>query len=152
MKILGQTEIYTRDDKIKAIRDWPRPQDKYEMGRFLGICNYYRRCFEGFVNIAAPLRVQNKRQYLCGIKYMRKSSEVWTAVLCSSPILAYHRSHGKFYLGYRYQQSWSGSHVIPKRRRKSNRLLQQSSYQTRKKLLRRKKGITRNSEIHRSLL
>ena len=35
--------ISTDEDKIRAEKDWPRPQNLHELRSFLGLCNYYRR-------------------------------------------------------------------------------------------------------------
>ncbi|XP_057812846.2 uncharacterized protein LOC131026858 [Cryptomeria japonica] len=43
------------EEKIRAIRDWPSPQNITELRGFLGLCAYYRRFVRGFPQLAAPL-------------------------------------------------------------------------------------------------
>ena len=33
--------VSTDEDKIRALKNWPRPQDLYEVRSFLGQCTYY---------------------------------------------------------------------------------------------------------------
>lgn len=65
--------IYTGDDKIRAIRDWPRSQ----VSDFLGICAYYRTFAEGFAKISAHLHqlTEPKTTFSLGNKPIRKHSE-----------------------------------------------------------------------------
>ena len=98
--------IKTTGTKINAIRDWPRPRDKYEVRSILELCTYYRRYVNGFADIAAPLHKMTDL----------KSQFNWTAeceaafkrlknALCSSAILSYPQSSGMFvHLGHRREQ------------------------------------------------
>lgn len=36
------------EEKIRAIRDWPVPQNVIELSGFVGICTYYRKFIKGF--------------------------------------------------------------------------------------------------------
>ncbi|KYO18853.1 hypothetical protein Y1Q_0009260 [Alligator mississippiensis] len=48
-------------DKIKAIRDWPPPQTKKQVGAFLGLAGYYRQFVPGLGAMAAPLHELTKK-------------------------------------------------------------------------------------------
>lgn len=103
VEFLGHTVsadgIQTSDDKIKAIRDWPRPRDKHEVRSFLGICTYYRRFVEGFAKIAAPLHQLTEPKTTFAWSHVHEEAfRKLKSALCSSPILAYPRRHGKFIL------------------------------------------------------
>ncbi|XP_073815088.1 uncharacterized protein [Musca autumnalis] len=58
VKFLGHrvtTEgIWTDNEKIEAVRDWPKPQNLHELLSFLGLCTYYRR-FPNFASVAVSL-------------------------------------------------------------------------------------------------
>ncbi|OXU16298.1 hypothetical protein TSAR_010581 [Trichomalopsis sarcophagae] len=47
--------------KVEAIRAYPRPTTATELRRFLGICNYYRRCLPHAAAHQAPLHEMLKR-------------------------------------------------------------------------------------------
>src|SRR3978361_1159279 len=97
--VVSPEGIHTDQRKIQAVRDWPRPQDKHELRSFLGLCTYYRRFVEGFANVAAPLHklTEDKATYNwsgeCDVAFRRLKS-----ALCSSPVLAYPQTKGKFIL------------------------------------------------------
>ena len=43
--------IELASDRIKAISDWPVPENLTELRAFVGLANYYRRHVEGFSDI-----------------------------------------------------------------------------------------------------
>lgn len=59
IKILGHfvdsNGIHIDSGKLNYIRDYPKPEDKKELQRFLGICNWYRRHIPDFSLISSPL-------------------------------------------------------------------------------------------------
>ncbi|KAL5483656.1 hypothetical protein EMCRGX_G020059 [Ephydatia muelleri] len=42
-------------EKVKAVEEWPIPQNATEVRQFLGLASYYRRFIQNFANVAAPL-------------------------------------------------------------------------------------------------
>ncbi len=42
-------------DKVKAVVDWPTPDSRKALQRFLGFANFYRRFIRNFSQLAAPL-------------------------------------------------------------------------------------------------
>jgi hypothetical protein len=47
--------IGTADGTVRAVKEFPRPTNKKELQRFLGLCVYYRRFVKDFSKIALPL-------------------------------------------------------------------------------------------------
>ena len=40
--------------KLKAVRDWSKPQNVRDIRSFLGFANYYRRFVKNFAGVAGP--------------------------------------------------------------------------------------------------
>jgi hypothetical protein len=40
--VVSPEGISADPEKLKAVREWPTPKDKHEIGSFLGLCTYYR--------------------------------------------------------------------------------------------------------------
>eukprot|EP00253_Pinus_taeda_P036261 PITA_36261 len=52
--IIGEDNVRVHEEKIRAIRDWPEPQNVTELRVFVGICTYYLKFLKGFSQLAAP--------------------------------------------------------------------------------------------------
>ncbi len=59
MRFLGYIVFYQgiqmEEERIKAGRDWPKPQSVRDIQVFLGFANFYRRFIQGLSRLAAPL-------------------------------------------------------------------------------------------------
>ena len=42
-------------EKVEAVMSWERPNSVFEICSFLGLARYYRRFFEDFSRLAAPM-------------------------------------------------------------------------------------------------
>lgn len=64
------------DDKVKAIRDFPRPETVVELRRFLGLVNFYRRSLPQAAKAQKPLNVflhesrKNDRSIISAFMYV----------------------------------------------------------------------------------
>ncbi|SPO29980.1 uncharacterized protein UTRI_10291 [Ustilago trichophora] len=100
--LVGQGNIKPLEDKVKLIRDWPRPTSIHDLRSFLGLCSYYRRYAKGFASITAPLfdllKVEKGSGLDISSKNSRKVPVIWNdradlafrkikGLLCSAPIL-----------------------------------------------------------------
>lgn len=52
---MGNSQVRPTQAKVKAILDWPVPQNVHEVRQFIGLAAYYRRFIKGFASIAVPL-------------------------------------------------------------------------------------------------
>jgi hypothetical protein len=76
--------ITTDPEKLKAVWEWPTPNNKHEIRSFVGLYTSYRRFISGFANVAKLLT-----------KLMKKQAFQWTPeveALCTALILAYLQS------------------------------------------------------------
>ena len=53
--VIGKDGIKTDEEKIKKVKEFPRPRNKKEIKSFLGLASYYRKFISGFSKIAKPL-------------------------------------------------------------------------------------------------
>jgi hypothetical protein len=68
VKYLGLLILYNQlcmdPTKIKAVTDWPAPQNVTELQRFIGFSNFYRRFIDHFSGTAQPLHNLTKAKTL----------------------------------------------------------------------------------------
>ena len=57
---VGRRGLSMMDEKVKAISEWPTPQNVSEVRSFLGTAGYYRQFIKGFSGLAAPLTALTK--------------------------------------------------------------------------------------------
>ena len=50
--------------KLKAVRDWSKPQNVKDIGSFLGFANYYRRFVKNFASVVGPLTDLTRKNVL----------------------------------------------------------------------------------------
>lgn len=95
--IVSSKGIQTDPDKIKAIEDWPKMQNKKEVRSFLGLCSYYRRFIKNFSDIAKPLNrlTEEKSQFIWN-KECEAAFKELKRRLCNTPILGYPDTTNEF--------------------------------------------------------
>ena len=77
-------------EKVKAVQDFPVPQNQTDVKSFLGLCSYYRRYIKNFDLIARPLHkaMETKSSYI----WTEEKQEAFESLkkhLSSTPILAF---------------------------------------------------------------
>ncbi|KAK7886523.1 hypothetical protein WMY93_026144 [Mugilogobius chulae] len=53
--VIEQGQIKADPEKVKAVADWPQPETRKQLQRFLGFANFYRRFIKDYSKRAAPL-------------------------------------------------------------------------------------------------
>ena len=86
--IVSSEGIQVDPQKVKAVKNWPRPISPSNIRSFLGLAGYYHRFVEGFSSIAAPLTwlTQNKVKFQWSDS-CEKSFQVMKTRLTSAPVL-----------------------------------------------------------------
>jgi len=76
-------------EKVRAISDFPTPQDKDSLRRFLGSCGWYQSFIKNFSTIAEPLyrNLKKKFQYHWGYE-QQDAFETLKRAMCSEVTLS----------------------------------------------------------------
>ena len=86
-------------DKIKAIKDWPQPQDKTELKSFLGLTGYYRKMVPAYAELAIPLtRLTKKKVKFHWGPEQESAFEKLKNCLIQPPVLAFPLEDGGSFL------------------------------------------------------
>ncbi|UYV77928.1 hypothetical protein LAZ67_15002896 [Cordylochernes scorpioides] len=77
-------------EKIRAVRDFPRPKSLKEVRSFLGLSSYYRRFIPNYAHIAQPLNALLKKDSVFSWNIEeRHAFEALKSVLISEPVLGH---------------------------------------------------------------
>lgn len=86
--VLNEKGWQADNDKIECIVQFPVPECRKDVQRFIGLCNWYRRFIEDFARIAAPLTELTKVK--TKFRWTREADEAFLklkSVLVSAPVL-----------------------------------------------------------------
>lgn len=53
--IISEGQLKMDREKVRAVLDWPQPESRLQLQRFLGFANFYRRFIRDYSRVAAPL-------------------------------------------------------------------------------------------------
>ena len=90
----GPAMISTTDDKVGAIKSWPRPSTQTQLRRFLGLVNYYNQFIENYAAIAVPLtnltgkRGKIKSAPIEWTEELQRAFDALKEAVCAAPALA----------------------------------------------------------------
>lgn len=85
---LGANGLAVSQDKVKAVRDWPTPQNVHDVRAFLGLAGFYRRFVKDFSKIALPITSLTKETTPFAWGPLQKEAfEALKLSLCSAPVL-----------------------------------------------------------------
>ena len=97
--VVGQGQVKPVDGKVKVISDFPRPESKKQLMRFLGMAGYYHKFCRNFSTVAESLAqlLSKKAKFLWNEKCEQAFEEL-KAMLKSVPVLSAPDFHHQFKL------------------------------------------------------
>ena len=98
-RVISQDGVRVSPDKVKAIQDWPLPENKKQLQSFLGFVNYHREHIENFAELTASLYdlAGPKSEFQWTDKHTDAVNQLKDLVT-HAPCLAYPLSEGQFIL------------------------------------------------------
>ena len=95
--VVSAAGIEPDPEKVRAVEEWPIPQNLTELRAFTGLAGYYRRFIEGFSTIAKPLsELTAKDVPFVWTERQQTAFDTLKRKLVSSPILAPPTESGMF--------------------------------------------------------
>ena len=87
-RVLSEEGVNPDPHKLKAVREFPRPQNVKNIRQFLGLSGYCRRFIHHISGIAKPLRnlLKNTTPFIWN-KDTQKAFNILKEKLCSQPVL-----------------------------------------------------------------
>ena len=86
--IVGNGEIATDPDKVKAVQQWQPPTTVTQVRSFLGFCNYFKHMIPGFAEIANPLhQLTKKTEPFVWTSERESAFNYFKQILCSDLIV-----------------------------------------------------------------
>ena len=86
--IIGVDGVRVHEEKIRAIRDWPKSRNVTKLRGFVGICTYYRKFVKSFSQLAAPLTDLTKKGAFSWSDTAQQAFDRLKEVMSSCPVLA----------------------------------------------------------------
>lgn len=86
--VVGRGQVQPVNAKVEAIIKFPRPENKKQLMRFLGMAGYYRRFCSNFATVTEPLtKLLSKKEKFNWSDQCEKAFEELKAMLQSAPVL-----------------------------------------------------------------
>ena len=87
--VVNKNGVHVDPEKIKAIQEWPTPQNVGDVRSFHGLASFYRRFVPNFLSLASPLNELVKKDTpFCWTKTHEQAFKRLKAQLINAPILA----------------------------------------------------------------
>ena len=86
--VVGQGQVSPINAKVEKIANFPNPQSKRELMRYLGMAGYYRKFCLNFSEVVAPMtNLLKKNVKFEWSSVCQKAFDKVKAILCTSPVL-----------------------------------------------------------------
>lgn len=85
--IISADGVKVDPKKIKAIVDWPPPENLTHLKGFLGLCGFYRRFVKGYSQNTSPLTDLTKKGAFCWIEKAQTAFDKFKKIMSSCQVL-----------------------------------------------------------------
>ncbi|KAK7887257.1 hypothetical protein WMY93_026878 [Mugilogobius chulae] len=86
--IIGNGQVKPDPSKIRAVEEWPSPENRKQLQRFLGFANFYRRFIRNYSQVAMPLtRLTSSKIPFCWTPDAEKTFNNLKLLFTSAPVL-----------------------------------------------------------------
>ena len=88
--VISKNGLEADPEKVKAVQNFPVPQNQTDVKSFLGLCSYYRRYIKNFAMIGRPLHKASETK--SSFTWTEETQEAFESLkkhLSSTPILAF---------------------------------------------------------------
>ena len=97
--VVSSEVLEIEKQKVRAIKDWPKPSSVKEIQSFLGLVNYYRRFIRHVAEISRPLtNLLKKDSPYSWTAAQNKAFETLKSKIASAPVLKLPNPHQKYVL------------------------------------------------------
>ena len=89
--VVGKGTVKPEASKLQAVEDYPIPETKQQLRRFLGLAGYYRRFIRNFATVASPLTDLTRKSEPNHIQWSPTCNKAFNelkARLCQPPVLS----------------------------------------------------------------
>ena len=88
--VISQNGLEADPEKVKAVQNFPVPQNQTDVKLFIGLCSYYIRYIKNFATIARPLhKTSETKSSFTWTEETQKAFEILEKHLSSTTILAF---------------------------------------------------------------
>ena len=111
--IVGKGQVRPIDAKIKVISEFPQPETKKQLMRFLGMAGFYRKFCPNFSSVSSPLtRLLCKKIEFIWTDECQKAFDKLKAILKSAPVLTAPSFHLPFKIAVDASDVGAGSVLL----------------------------------------
>ena len=80
--VVGNGWLEVPEERVRAVREWPRPTRKKQLKTFLGTVGYYQRFVPGFAEMSPILTPLTTREALDAVLWTEEGEHAFNVFTC----------------------------------------------------------------------